>query len=62
MQACIHCKFTLHVSGVHRPRTKTVTAASGTGHSNGATAGTSGCVYSILTPDYGRHGRPKYVE
>jgi len=33
-----HCKVTLHVSGVRAPtirRTKTVTAASGTGHNNG---------------------------
>ena len=37
MQVFIYCKITLHVSGVHRAHhqehKKTVTAASGTGHS-----------------------------
>ena len=40
MQVFIYLKFTLHVSGVHRTHhqenKKTATAASGTGHSNGA--------------------------
>jgi len=39
MQIFIYCKVTLHVSGVHRTHhqeyTKTVTAASGTGHNIG---------------------------
>ena len=40
MQVFIYCKFTLHVSGVHRTyhqEHKTVNAASGTGHGNSAT-------------------------
>ena len=40
MQVFIYCKFTLHVSGVHRTYHQehtTVNAASGTGHSNSAT-------------------------
>ena len=39
MQIFIYCKATLHVSGVTAPiirSTKTVTAASGTGHNTGA--------------------------
>ena len=38
MQIFIYCKVTLHVSGVTAPimrSTKTVTAASGTGHNTG---------------------------
>jgi len=38
MQIFIYCKATLHVSGVTAPiirSTKTVTAASGTGHNTG---------------------------
>ena len=38
MQLFIHCKVTLHVSGVTAPiirSTKTVTAASDTGHNTG---------------------------
>ena len=41
MQVFIYFKFTLHVSGVHSAHhqeyKKPVTAATGTGHSNGAT-------------------------
>ena len=41
MQVFIYCKFTLHVSGVHRAHhqeyKKTVIAASGTDHCKGVT-------------------------
>jgi len=50
MQIFIYCKFTLHVSGVHRTHyqeyIKLLTAASGSGHSNSATTSLY-CYYDL---------------